>query len=334
MQFDSSRIYCTGGSIRFTCRDGPTLIIKQRLNWILLGEKRGTTWAWRIQIFEFLPRVLHWSSRVRRPDAVFLSVLCFWVSFHCSVVLYKKKIGKWGFSFHLFSGPILVITEYCCYGDLLNFLRRKREAFLNSQVGDGYYRNVSNQKEPAARWECVRLTIGTATAKRLLPFKDSVCVCVQRRGDWYSIHPHASLWERTFFPVRYKVLPDRAFQQTHLSVWPCLTGSDYPLPLVDAEELSLDAEDLLSFSYQVAKGMQYITSKNVRLLPVVRFFIYLLIHKAVMGGIFKRAVARGQRARAAASERIVMKLQFRKLDQPLSMQGSSSFTNWSDTSLI
>lgn len=32
----------------------------------------------------------------------------------------------------------------------------------------------------------------------------------------------------------------------------------------DIDELSLDAEDLLSFSYQVAKGMEYITSKNVR----------------------------------------------------------------------
>ncbi|XP_060036936.1 macrophage colony-stimulating factor 1 receptor isoform X2 [Erinaceus europaeus] len=27
-------------------------------------------------------------------------------------------------------GPVLVITEYCCYGDLLNFLRRKAEAML------------------------------------------------------------------------------------------------------------------------------------------------------------------------------------------------------------
>ncbi|XP_068448220.1 KIT proto-oncogene, receptor tyrosine kinase b [Clinocottus analis] len=101
-------------------------------------------------------------------------------------------------------GPILVITEYCCYGDLLNFLRRKREAFLNSQVGDGYYRNVSKQKEPAAS--------GELAASEYVPMRPSE--------------------------------KERSSQS------------------VDAEDLSLDAEDLLSFSYQVAKGMEYITSKN------------------------------------------------------------------------
>ncbi|KAM4750253.1 KIT proto-oncogene, receptor tyrosine kinase b isoform 3-T3 [Anableps anableps] len=99
-------------------------------------------------------------------------------------------------------GPILVITEYCCYGDLLNFLRRKRESFLNSQVGDGYYRNVSKQSEPTR----------DATGTGYMPMRPSE--------------------------------KERSSQ------------SDY------VDELSLDAEDLLSFSYQVAKGMEYITSKN------------------------------------------------------------------------
>lgn len=61
-------------------------------------------------------------------------------------------------------GPILVITEYCCYGDLLNFLRRNREAFKNSQVGDGYYRNVSNPTEHTARCACVCITIVNSIA--------------------------------------------------------------------------------------------------------------------------------------------------------------------------
>ena len=52
------------------------------------------------------------------------------------------------------AGPTLVITEYCCYGDLLNFLRRKKELFLNTQSGGNYYRNVNKQRQPA-RCVCV-----------------------------------------------------------------------------------------------------------------------------------------------------------------------------------
>ncbi|KAK7930014.1 hypothetical protein WMY93_006409 [Mugilogobius chulae] len=99
-------------------------------------------------------------------------------------------------------GPILVITEYCCYGDLLNFLRRKRESFLNAEINDGYYRNNSNQSEP----------LRDMTGSGYMPM-------------------HPSEKNRS-------------------------SESD------DIEELSLDSEDLLSFSYQVAKGMEYITSKN------------------------------------------------------------------------
>uniref|UniRef100_A0A669E0U4 receptor protein-tyrosine kinase n=1 Tax=Oreochromis niloticus TaxID=8128 RepID=A0A669E0U4_ORENI len=100
-------------------------------------------------------------------------------------------------------GPILVITEYCCYGDLLNFLRRKRESFLNSRAGDGYYHNVSNPTES---------TSSEATGTGYMPMRPSE---KERSSE-----------------------------------------SD------DIDELSLDAEDLLSFSYQVAKGMEYITSRN------------------------------------------------------------------------
>uniref|UniRef100_A0A8K9XCI0 receptor protein-tyrosine kinase n=1 Tax=Oncorhynchus mykiss TaxID=8022 RepID=A0A8K9XCI0_ONCMY len=99
-------------------------------------------------------------------------------------------------------GPTLVITEYCCYGDLLNFLRRKRETFFSAQAADGYYRNINNPREP------------------------------QRDGNGSS-----------YMPMR-----------------PSSQSDDKGCLSID--ELSVDTEDLLSFSYQVAKGMEYITSKN------------------------------------------------------------------------
>ncbi|XP_003404645.2 macrophage colony-stimulating factor 1 receptor isoform X1 [Loxodonta africana] len=51
-------------------------------------------------------------------------------------------------------GPVLVITEYCCYGDLLNFLRRKAEAMLGLSLSPGQdpdgvtgYKNIHLEKK-------------------------------------------------------------------------------------------------------------------------------------------------------------------------------------------
>uniref|UniRef100_A0A8C5LF77 Macrophage colony-stimulating factor 1 receptor n=2 Tax=Jaculus jaculus TaxID=51337 RepID=A0A8C5LF77_JACJA len=55
-------------------------------------------------------------------------------------------------------GPVLVITEYCCYGDLLNFLRRKAEAMLGPSLspgqdseGDSSYKNINLEKKYVRR---------------------------------------------------------------------------------------------------------------------------------------------------------------------------------------
>lgn len=55
-------------------------------------------------------------------------------------------------------GPVLVITEYCCYGDLLNFLRRKAEAMLGPGLNPGQspepgpgYKNIPLEKKYTRR---------------------------------------------------------------------------------------------------------------------------------------------------------------------------------------
>lgn len=68
--------------------------------------------------------------------------------------------------FGVFAGPTLVITEYCCFGDLLNFLRRKRECFVcfkrqevEEEEEDCYYRNVIPQRDTARSVSCFFLLL-------------------------------------------------------------------------------------------------------------------------------------------------------------------------------
>ncbi|XP_039519555.1 macrophage colony-stimulating factor 1 receptor isoform X2 [Pimephales promelas] len=58
-------------------------------------------------------------------------------------------------------GPMLMITEYCCHGDLLNFLRQRAETFANTFLGlqgfpedSNLYKNVTVQNNHPARITC------------------------------------------------------------------------------------------------------------------------------------------------------------------------------------
>uniref|UniRef100_A0A3Q3W2Z2 receptor protein-tyrosine kinase n=1 Tax=Mola mola TaxID=94237 RepID=A0A3Q3W2Z2_MOLML len=115
-------------------------------------------------------------------------------------------------------GPTLVITEYCCFGDLLNFLRRKRESFICFKLEeDCYYRNVT---------------------------PDSL-------NGYMTMRPSAA-----------GNLPLGSSSKKRRSLRKGKQVTDSESEMFDEDGLSLDTEDLLSFSYQVAKGMEFLASKN------------------------------------------------------------------------
>ncbi|XP_056270340.1 mast/stem cell growth factor receptor kita isoform X1 [Pseudoliparis swirei] len=122
-------------------------------------------------------------------------------------------------------GPTLVITEYCCFGDLLNFLRRKRESFICHKLEeDCYYRNVAPHSDAAGNSLSGYMTMRPSAAGKL-PFGSS---SEKRR----SLRKGGSDEE------------------------------DEESEMFDEDGLSLDTEDLLSFSHQVAKGMEFLAAKN------------------------------------------------------------------------
>uniref|UniRef100_A0A8I5NQI4 Mast/stem cell growth factor receptor Kit n=1 Tax=Papio anubis TaxID=9555 RepID=A0A8I5NQI4_PAPAN len=127
-------------------------------------------------------------------------------------------------------GPTLVITEYCCYGDLLNFLRRKRDSFI-----------CSKQEDHAE----------TALYKNLLHSKESSCS--DSTNEYMDMKPGVSY-----------VVPTKADKRRSARIGSYIERDVTPAIMED-DELALDLEDLLSFSYQVAKGMAFLASKNARL---------------------------------------------------------------------
>ncbi|XP_028713852.1 mast/stem cell growth factor receptor Kit isoform X2 [Peromyscus leucopus] len=124
-------------------------------------------------------------------------------------------------------GPTLVITEYCCYGDLLNFLRRKRDSFIFSKQDDqaeaALYKNLLHSKETS---------------------------CSDSTNEYMDMKPGVSYVVPTKTDKRRSARIDSYIER------------DVTPAIMEDDELALDLDDLLSFSYQVAKGMAFLASKN------------------------------------------------------------------------
>ncbi|XP_003455234.1 macrophage colony-stimulating factor 1 receptor isoform X2 [Oreochromis niloticus] len=122
-----------------------------------------------------------------------------------------------------YGGPVLVITEYCCLGDLLNFLRQKAETFVNFVMNipdimenSTDYKNICNQKQ------FIRSDSGISSET-----------------------------SSTYLEMR----PSR------LAELPTVESSEDPV-CEESGDWPLDIDDLLRFSFQVAQGLDFLASKN------------------------------------------------------------------------
>ncbi|XP_077158110.1 mast/stem cell growth factor receptor Kit isoform X2 [Paroedura picta] len=120
-------------------------------------------------------------------------------------------------------GPTLVITEYCCYGDLLNFLRRKRDSFIFPKHEE------------------------TAVYMNLLHQKERMCNGI---NEYMDMKPGVS-------PIIHAKTTSR-----HPGRPGSFGNQDVTVAILEDDELALDIEDLISFSHQVATGMSFLASKN------------------------------------------------------------------------
>uniref|UniRef100_A0AAQ5XGZ5 receptor protein-tyrosine kinase n=1 Tax=Amphiprion ocellaris TaxID=80972 RepID=A0AAQ5XGZ5_AMPOC len=134
-------------------------------------------------------------------------------------------------------GPLYLITEYCRYGDLVDYLHRNKHTFLQ------YYRIFSHLTYPSRY-----VSFGSESDGGYMDMsKDepSVYVPMQEQID----------------TIKYADIQSSPYESPYQQDLYQEQGENR-LDLVISDSPSLTYDDLLGFSYQVAQGMEFLASKN------------------------------------------------------------------------
>ncbi|KAJ3600139.1 hypothetical protein NHX12_034089 [Muraenolepis orangiensis] len=145
------------------------------------------------------------------------------------------------------SGPIYIITEYCLYGDLVNYLHKNRENFLSLQP-------------EKSRKDLDIFGINPADESN----RSYVILSFEGKGGDYMDMKQAD--NTQYVPML----------EMNSSTYSDILRSNYDHPpsqkgfdgevenllLSEDGNEGLSTTDLLSFTYQVAKGMEFLASKN------------------------------------------------------------------------
>ncbi|XP_061484487.1 receptor-type tyrosine-protein kinase FLT3 isoform X2 [Rhineura floridana] len=135
------------------------------------------------------------------------------------------------------SGPIYLIFEYCCYGDLLNYLRSKRDRFHKTWTDVFRQHNFTFYHNFPAHTK-------------------------SRNGNILKNGSHIPLDDFGNMAAKQDlVLASKLYRIALLAEEEEMKYVNWRID--DEEDLNvLTFEDLLSFSYQVAKGMEFLESKS------------------------------------------------------------------------
>lgn len=149
------------------------------------------------------------------------------------------------------SGPIYIITEYCFYGDLVNYLHKNRETFLSL--------NTEKTKK-----ELDIFGINPADESS----RSYVILSFESKGDYMDMKQA----DNTQYVPMLEMSKTSKYSDIQGSNDEYPPSYDHPLSQKGSSETDdllsedmnegLTTTDLLSFTYQVAKGMEFLASKN------------------------------------------------------------------------
>ncbi|XP_063784699.1 platelet-derived growth factor receptor beta [Pseudophryne corroboree] len=146
-------------------------------------------------------------------------------------------------------GPIYIVTEYCRYGDLVDYLHRNKHTFLQ------YYADKSRKE--------TEVYSNAETGERM---SRTISIPVESDGGYMDM---------TKDDIYYVPMLDLKDEIKYAEIEPSNYGTTYELENYSSaapertnystlinESPTLSFTDLIGFSYQVANGMDFLASKN------------------------------------------------------------------------
>uniref|UniRef100_A0A673GHB4 receptor protein-tyrosine kinase n=1 Tax=Sinocyclocheilus rhinocerous TaxID=307959 RepID=A0A673GHB4_9TELE len=131
-------------------------------------------------------------------------------------------------------GPLYLVTEYCRYGDLVDYLHRNKHSFLQ-HYADKNHSQICNDSDVSTRKEYVSF--------------GSEC-----DGGYMDMTKDKQ--------TEYVPMQELSDSIKYADIQPSPYESPYQQDIYQDDSPLLSYTDLVGFSYQVAKGMQFLASKN------------------------------------------------------------------------
>ncbi|XP_051935906.1 platelet-derived growth factor receptor beta [Hippocampus zosterae] len=146
-------------------------------------------------------------------------------------------------------GPLYLVTEYCRYGDLVDYLHRNKHTFLQ-------YFAEKNQDED---YLISRASSPLSQGKGYVSFaSESDGGYMDMSKDEPSIYVPM---QEQMDSIKYADIQPSPYESTYQQdLYQEQVGGRLDLVISDSSTLTYD--DLLGFSFQVAKGMEFLASKN------------------------------------------------------------------------
>ncbi|XP_064190035.1 platelet-derived growth factor receptor alpha [Anguilla rostrata] len=147
------------------------------------------------------------------------------------------------------SGPIYIITEYCLHGDLVNYLHKNRESFLSRHPEKAKKDLDIFGLDPADQ---------SSRSYVILSFESKGDYMDMKQADATQYVPMLEMSDAS----KYSHVHDLNYDRPPSHKNKTLSGSEGRGLLSDDVTEGLSTMDLLSFTFQVARGMDFLASKN------------------------------------------------------------------------